>query len=71
MTPAEMHAALLEEARWWANQPAHSGSAHGWVTFFEQLPEDDPLLVMLAGEDADADATGPAILELINSRCGT
>jgi hypothetical protein len=49
MTPAEMREVLLDEARWWANQPAHAGSAHPWVTFFEQLPEDDQMLVMLSG----------------------
>ena len=55
MTPAEMHEALLEEARWWANQPAHSGTAQRWVTFFEQLPEDNPMLVGLSdGFDPNA-----------------
>jgi hypothetical protein len=47
MTPAEMREVLLDEARWWANQPAHSGTAHPWVTFFEQLPEDNRMLVTL------------------------
>jgi hypothetical protein len=56
MTPAEMREVLLEEARWWANQPAHSGTAHGWVTFFEQLPEDHQMLVVLAGMYQDANA---------------
>jgi hypothetical protein len=56
MTPAEMREVLLEEALWWANQPAHSGSAHPWVTFFEQLPEDDQMLVMVSGMYQDANA---------------
>jgi hypothetical protein len=56
MTPAEMRDVLLDEARWWANQPAHAGSAHPWVTFFEQLPEDDQMLVMLSGMYQDANA---------------
>jgi hypothetical protein len=56
MTPAEMREVLLEEARLWANQPAHSGSADGWVTFFEQLPEDDQMLVIFSGMYQDANA---------------
>ena len=56
MTPAEMRELLLEEARWWANQPAHSGTAQRWVTFFEQLPEDDQMLVGLSGGFEDPDA---------------
>jgi hypothetical protein len=56
MTPAEMREALVEEARWWANQPAHSGSAQRWVTFFEQLPDDNQMLVGLSGEFQDPDA---------------
>jgi hypothetical protein len=56
MTPAEMRAVLLEEARWRASQPAHSGSAHVWVTFFEQLPEEDQMLVILSGMYQDANA---------------
>jgi hypothetical protein len=56
MTPAEMREVLLEEARWWGNQPAHSGSAHGWVTFFEQLPEDDQMLVGLSDGFQDPNA---------------
>ena len=56
MTPAEMRELLLEEARWWANQPAHSGKAHGWVTFFEQLQDDNRMLVTLSGMYQDANA---------------
>jgi hypothetical protein len=56
MTPAEVREVLLEEARWWANQPAHAGTAHGWVRFFEELPEDDQMLVMLSGMYPDANA---------------
>jgi hypothetical protein len=56
MTPAEMRELLLEEARWWANQPAHSGrTAQRWVAFFEQLPDDDRMLVGLSdGFDPNA-----------------
>ena len=56
MTPAEVREVLLEEARWWANQPAHSGTAHWWVEFFEQLPDDDRMLVMLCDMYQDANA---------------
>ena len=56
MTPAEMRQTVVDEARWWANQPAYSGSAHPWVTFFEQLPDDDQMLVMLSGRYRDANA---------------
>ena len=72
MTPAEMREVLLEGARWWANQPAHSGSAQRWVTFFEQLPEDNQMLVGLSGgfQDLTPSATGP-ILKSPHSRCGT
>src|SRR5438552_3504257 len=56
MTPAEMRELLLEEARWWANQPAHSGTAHPWVAFIEQLPEDNRMLVVLSGMYQDANA---------------
>ena len=56
MTPAEMREVLLDEARWWPNQPAHSGTAHGWVTFFQQLPEDNRMLVTLSGMYQDANA---------------
>ena len=56
MNPPEMRELLLEEARWWANHPAHSGTAHGWVTFFAQLPEDDQMLDMLSGMYEDANA---------------
>jgi hypothetical protein len=56
MTPEEMREVLLEEARWWANKPEHAESAARWVPFFEQLAEDDPMLVLLAGEDPDANA---------------
>jgi hypothetical protein len=56
MTPEEMREVLLEEARWWANKPEHAESAARWVTFFEQLAEDDPMLVLLAGEYQDANA---------------
>ena len=51
-----MRELLLEEARWWANQPAHSGTAHGGVTFFEQLPDDDQMLVMPSERYQDANA---------------
>ena len=70
MTPAEMREVLLEEALWWANQPAHSGSAHPWVTFFEQLPEDDQMLVMLSGMYQDANAFRNRE-QAVNSRYGT
>ena len=56
MTPAEVREVLLEEARWRANQPAHSGSSQRWVTFFEQLPEDNQMLVGLSGGFEDPDA---------------
>jgi hypothetical protein len=56
VTPAEMREVLLDEARWWANQPARAGSAHPWVTFFEQLPEDNRMLVVLSGMYQDANA---------------
>jgi hypothetical protein len=56
MTPEEMRDVLLEEARWWANKPEHAESAARWVMYFEQLPEDDPMLVLLAGEDQNAKA---------------
>ena len=56
MTPAEMREVLLDEARWWANQPAHSGTAQRWVTFFEQLPDDNRMLVTLSGMYQDANA---------------
>jgi hypothetical protein len=50
MTPKEMREVLLEEARWWTDQPKHAESAARWVTYFEQLPEDDPMLALLAPE---------------------
>ena len=56
MTPAEMREELLEGARWWANQPAHSGSAQRWVTFSEQLPENNQMLVGLSDGFQDPDA---------------
>jgi hypothetical protein len=56
MTPEETREVLLDEARWWADSADYSESAAAWVTFFEQLPEDDPLLVLLAREYLDANA---------------
>jgi hypothetical protein len=56
MTPEEMRQVLLEEARWWADKPEHSEAAAKWVTFFEQLPEDNAFLRGLASEYEDADA---------------
>jgi hypothetical protein len=56
MTPEETREVLLNEARWWADRPEHSESAARWATFFQRLPEDDPMLVLLAREYREANA---------------
>jgi hypothetical protein len=53
MTPAELHEDLVETARWWAGVPLFSERARKWVAFFEQLPEDEPLLVVISGRHQD------------------
>jgi hypothetical protein len=40
---------------WWASREDPE-QARKWIAFFEQLPEDNPLLVRLSSEYTDADA---------------
>jgi hypothetical protein len=54
MTPAELHEDLVETARWWASVPLFSERARKWVVFFEQLPDDEPLLVVISRRYQDA-----------------
>jgi hypothetical protein len=52
MTPVEVREVLVEDARWWASrrdlEPAMLERAREWLAFFEQLYEDDPVLVMFS-----------------------
>lgn len=56
MTPAELHGDLVETARWWASDPLFSERARKWVAFYEQLPGDEPLLVVISRRYQDEDA---------------
>ena len=57
MTPAELHGDLVETARWWASDPLFSERARKWVAFYEQLPGDEPLLVVSVHESGTLDQT--------------